>query len=210
MWNYLDALSFLLERDITKRIVLYSETRGCVCYGIGYVSRDRYGVAIRIGKYYTSGIVNSPLKLGRNLQIKESLIVWSSLCRYYIWKTHWGTMNCHFYKYIFCWVCLLCTSTSRLLVLSVLRLRRLNMKGDIILPLIHISGKEWFTPELMVNLEERLMKGGVQGNSMIFLPIHQPVLERSNSLLQLVHYWWLKKEALTLMTPNYWYAKMFS
>ena len=107
MWNYLNALGFLLERDTTKRIVLYSETRGCVCYGIWYVSRDRYGVAIRIGKYYTSGIVNSPLKLGRNLQIKESLIVWSSLCRYYIWKTHWGTMNCHFYKYIFCWVCLL-------------------------------------------------------------------------------------------------------
>ncbi len=98
-------------------------------------------------------------------------------------------------------------SPSRPLFELVLRLRRLEMHGTLILHLTHVAGTR------MINQgTDGLSRGLVTGGVMIhqhmlqFVPLHLSALERSPSLLPWIHEWW-PRSTLTPLTPADWFDR---
>ena len=102
------------------------------------------------------------------------------------------------------------SSSSRLLFLLILRLRKIQMAGDLILHVIHISGRRMI--ECGVDGLSRGMtnEGVMQGTPMLhYLQMHKTVLERSDGLLPWIKTWWLKEEELNQLSPEGWYSEVF-
>ena len=102
------------------------------------------------------------------------------------------------------------SSSSRLLFLLILRLRKIQMAGLLILHVIHISGRKMI--ECGVDGLSRGMtnKGVMQGIPMLhYLPMHMLAIERSDGLLPWIRTWWLNEEKLIHLSPEGWYSQVF-
>ena len=102
------------------------------------------------------------------------------------------------------------TSTSRLLNELVLRLRKLQMKGDLILHVIHVAGTRMIESGIDGLSRGDTSAGVMQGKQMIsFVPISQSALERSKNLRCWIHSWVPKSMYLHDLSTNEWHSKVF-
>ena len=102
------------------------------------------------------------------------------------------------------------SSSSTLLFLLILRLRKIQIAGDLILRVIHISGRRMI--ECRVNGLSRGMtnKVVIQGTPMLhYLPIRRSAIERSDGLLPWIKNWWLNEENVIHLPPEGWYSQVF-
>ena len=95
------------------------------------------------------------------------------------------------------------SSSSRLLFLLILRLRKIKMAGDLKLHVIHISRKKMIECGVDGLSREMTNEGFIQGTPMLnFLPMHKSTVERSEGLLSWIASWWLKDERLNHLSPE--------
>ena len=87
------------------------------------------------------------------------------------------------------------SSTSRMLFNLVLWMRKLQIYGDLILHVIHISGKRMQECGVDGLSRGNTTEGVMIGNRLLgYLPLHLSALERSKGLMKWIESWWLKDE----------------
>ena len=191
------ALNSLLEGEIPKRVKSRLSKSGWVSYGIGDASGNGYGAAVhlkdrlsyRYGQWASNiseqssnyrelrNLVDTIEKLYRDGHLKdcELFLFTDNLVADYAY--HKGT------------------STSKLLFDLVLRLRKLQMKGDFILHLFHISGERMKACGIDALSRSCPTEGVMQGENMLsFLPLSKTAAERSGGLLSWVKTWWPEEQ----------------
>ena len=141
--DHLEALVFILEGSFAKRNPARLASTGFVHYGMGDASGNGYGAAIheedklhfRYGDWSTKeGEISSNDRELKNLVVAvEKLYEEGRLhdCELFLFTDNF-VADCAYYKD---------SSSSRALSLLVLRLRNIQMTGDMIIHLIDISGK---------------------------------------------------------------------
>ena len=192
-------LEFLLEGSIPKRISVRVKNSGFVHYGIGDASGNGYRAAIHIGgnlhfRYSQcssreseetsnyrefSDLVNCVEKLYGEGHLKD--------CELFSHTNNLVT-DCTYYKG---------SSSSRTLFLLILRLRKVQMAGDMILHVNHISGKRMITSGID-GLSRGVTNEGVMKGIQIrdYLPMYLSVVDRSSKLIPWIRPWWLQDEVL--------------
>jgi hypothetical protein len=96
---------------------------------------------------------------------------------------------------------------SRLLFELVLRLRRLNMNGRLILHVIHVAGTRMIDQGTDALSRGDLHEGVMVGKEMIsFVPLHLSAVARSPEVLDWVQLWCPAK-GITVLEPEDWYSK---
>ena len=103
------------------------------------------------------------------------------------------------------------SSSSRMLFDLVLRMRKLQMGGDLILHVTHISGTRIQACGVDALSRGNTSEGVMSSDKLLsYLPLHLSALDRSKNVLDWVKTWWLEDEKLTLPTPESWFEKVFS
>ena len=96
---------------------------------------------------------------------------------------------------------------SRLLFELVLRLRQLNMQGNIILHVIHVAGTRMISQGTDALSRGDLQEGVMAGQGMLtFVPLQLNVMERSGAVLEWVRSWAPDKEIVPLSEED-WYER---
>ena len=99
------------------------------------------------------------------------------------------------------------SSSSRFLFLLVLRLRKIQMAGDMIIHLIHISGKRMIASGIDGLSRGVCNEGVMRGVPMLkFLPLHLSVDERSLEVIPWIRSLWNRDHHC----ENDWYGKVLS
>jgi hypothetical protein len=98
-------------------------------------------------------------------------------------------------------------STSRKLFELVLRLRRLEMSGGLILHVVHVAGTRMIDQGADGGSRGDLNQGSMAGESVLdFVPLHLSALERSSKVEDWVRSWWNKKLGkLQTLSPEGWF-----
>ena len=103
------------------------------------------------------------------------------------------------------------SSSSRALFLLVLRLRKIQMTGDMIIHLIHISGKRMIASGIDGLSRGVYNEGFMRGIPMLnFLPLHLSTDERSSEVIPWIRSFWNSDVTLNHHCANDWYIKVFS
>ena len=103
------------------------------------------------------------------------------------------------------------SSSYRALFLLVLILRKIQMAGDMIIDLIHISGKRMITSGIDGLSRGVCNEGVVSGIPILnFLPLHLSADERNLDVIPLIKSWWSSNDNLDHHCSNNWYGKVFS
>lgn len=99
------------------------------------------------------------------------------------------------------------TSSSLKLFELVLRLRKLQMKGDLRIHLVHVSGKRMIA-EGTDGLSRGDLSEGVMGGARLldFVPLHKCALEREPELLDWVCSW-SEYTAARILSPKDWFSR---
>jgi hypothetical protein len=100
-------------------------------------------------------------------------------------------------------------STSRPLFELMLRLRKLEMEGDLILHVIHVAGTRMVAEGADGGSRGDLNQGVMAGQSILeFVPLHLTALERSNKLETWIRSWWDDERGeLQTLTPEGWFEE---
>ena len=95
------------------------------------------------------------------------------------------------------------SSSSRTLFLLILRLRKVQMAGDMILHVIHIS-RERMISSGIDSLSRGVTNEGVMKGTPIrdFIPLHLSAADRSHKLIPWIRSWWLQDEVLEHHSPE--------
>ena len=89
------------------------------------------------------------------------------------------------------------TSSSKLLFGLALRLRKLQIQGDLILYLVHISGERMREYSIDALLKSFPTEGFIEGEKMLlFLPLHKSAVKRSGGFLSWIRSWWSKEKVM--------------
>ena len=103
------------------------------------------------------------------------------------------------------------SSSSIALFFTCLRLRKIQMAGDIIIHFIHISGKRMITSGIDGLPRGVCNEGVMRGVPMLnFLPLHLSVDERSLEVIPWIRSLWDSDVNLDHHCANDWYGKVFS
>ena len=95
------------------------------------------------------------------------------------------------------------SSSSNHLFELIVRLRKLEMEGSLIIHLIHISGKRMIKSGVGGLSRGDLTKGVMKGEEILsFVPLKLGVDERSPALLECVQSCWTGEEPLYHMNPD--------
>jgi hypothetical protein len=101
-------------------------------------------------------------------------------------------------------------STSRPLFELMLRLRKLEMEGELILHVIHVAGTQMITEGAdRGSRRGDLNQGVMAGQSILdFVPLHLTALDRSDKLEAWIRSWWDDERGkLQTLTPEEWFKE---
>ena len=102
------------------------------------------------------------------------------------------------------------TFSNKALFLLVLRLKKLQMQGDMMIHVIHISGTRMIASGIDILSRGITTEGVMRGmDSLSFVPLHQTVNERSDFLIEWVRSWWGNKHSTIHLTSDEWFSKVF-
>ena len=98
-------------------------------------------------------------------------------------------------------------STSERLFELMLRLRKIEMKGDLLLHVIHVAGTRMIEEGADGGSRGDLSQGAMAGHSVIdFVPLHLSALERSSELEPWIRSWWDEARGdLEALSPEGWF-----
>jgi hypothetical protein len=185
--------------------------RANVTYGFGDASKDGFGASVEIqnkGVVHRSGTwtwslreESSNYREFRNLvEMIESLVANGSICGHELFMfTDNSTAEAAFFKG---------TSSSEKLFDLVLRLRKIEMEGDLYIHLVHVSGTRmiWSGVDGLSRGDHNA--GVMAGENMLsFVPLSQNAAERSTSLLPWVRSWATPKDKskqVKTLSPTEW------
>ena len=103
------------------------------------------------------------------------------------------------------------TSSSKTLFNLILRLRNLQMTGDFILHLIHISGDRMIDCGVDTLSRRCLTEEVMRVDPILsFLPLHLSTEEKSEGVVLWLRSFWASEEALLYLQPYDWFLKTFS
>jgi hypothetical protein len=192
------AMMELTKSEEAPRRSVRPGKRAHAVYGFGDASKDGFGESIEIegkGIVWRSGTWNmsmreesSNYRAFRNLvEMVESLVAKGTLCGHELFLfTDTATAEAAFFKG---------TSTSEKLFELVLRLRKIEMKGELFLHLVHVSGTRMIYSGVDGLSRGDHNSGIMAGDSMLsFVPLSQNAAERSSSLLPWVRSWAAPKD----------------
>ena len=208
----LEAFMFFLEGFIAKRVPVRLASTGIVHNGMGNASGNGYGVAIymegklhfRYGDWSTKeGEESSNYHELNDLVVSMKNLYEKGLlkdCEVFIFIDNL-VADCSYYKG---------SSSSRALFLLVLRLRKNQMAGDMIIHLIHITGKRMIASGidgLSIGVYNKEVMSGVP--MLNFLPLHLSAYERSLEMIPWIKSCWSSSDNLDHHCPNDWDGKVF-
>jgi hypothetical protein len=100
-------------------------------------------------------------------------------------------------------------STSERLFKLMLRLQKIEMKGDLLLYVIHVVGTRMIEEGADGGSRGDLLQGAMAGHSVIvFVPLHLSALERSSELEPSIHSWWDELRGdLETLSPEGWFEE---
>ena len=102
-------------------------------------------------------------------------------------------------------------SSISLFFIFVLRLRKVHMAGNMILHVIHMSGKRMINCKIDEFSRGITNEGVMKGVSILrYLPFDKGALERSKGLLPWIKTWWPREETIVYLSHNDWYEKVFT
>ena len=102
------------------------------------------------------------------------------------------------------------TSSSETLFGLILRLRKLELKGDIILHMIHVSEKKKIASGVDALSRCDTTKSVMKGNCLLsYFPFHLGTYQRSTELLPWINSWWSEEEPLVHLSPDGWFDNVF-
>jgi hypothetical protein len=99
--------------------------------------------------------------------------------------------------------------TSRPLFELMLRLRKLEMEGELILHIIHVAGTRMIAEGADGGSRGDLNQGVMAGQSILdFVPLHLTALDRSDKLEAWIRSWWDDERGkLQTLTPEGWFEE---
>ena len=102
------------------------------------------------------------------------------------------------------------TSSSETLFGLILRLRKLELEGDIILHMIHVLGKRMIASGVDVLSKRDTTKGVMKGNCVLsYFPFHLGSEQRSTELLPWINSWLSGEEPLVHLSSDGWFDNVF-
>ena len=212
MKSDLFALRKLLEGDTSYKVPVRVRSNGWVEYGMGDASRDGLGAVFHINgnllfRYgqWASAISEafSNYRDLRNLvEAMEAHVRNRKLrdCEVFLLTDNLVAEN-SFYKG---------TSSSETLFGLVPRLRKLELEGDIILHMIHVSGKRMIASRVDVLSKRDTTKGVMKENCVLsYFPFHLGSEQRITELLPWINSWWSEEEPLVHLSSDGWFDNVF-
>jgi hypothetical protein len=206
----LPALTELLEEETPPKRVIRSKKVAEVYYGFGDASQDGFGFNIqkpdddtllyRFGQWCDSvSEESSNYRELLNLVIRlEELVKDGTLkgAEVFIFTDN-STAESVFYKG---------NSSSRMLFELMLRLRKLEMKGDLKLHMIHVSGTRMQEEGADGASRGDHSTGVMKGNHILdYIPLHESAIEIEPGVkLWLERLWPSERGELEFLTPNDW------
>jgi hypothetical protein len=100
-------------------------------------------------------------------------------------------------------------STSKHMFELILRLRKLEMAGDLVLHVIHVAGTRMIAEGADGGSRGDMNQGVMAGQPILdFIPLHLSALERSNKVEAWVHSWWDNERGeLQTLTLEGWFEE---
>lgn len=132
---------------------------------------------------------------GLELQVREGLLRGSEIFLF----TDNSTAEAVYYKG---------NSTSKKLFALVLRLRRLEMVGELVLHVVHVAGTRMIEEGADGGSRGDLNQGVMAGHSVLeYVPLHKTALEEEPNLRQWITSWWDESYGrLETLTPEGWFT----
>ena len=214
----LEAISFLLEGEAPTRAPVRVTKTGWVGYGMGDASGDGFGAALfvegellfRYGQWTTavSEASSNYRELSNLLDTVEKYHQEGKLegAEIFLLTDNLVAENA-FYKG---------TSSSPTLFQLILRLRKIELEGNMKLHVIHVAGTRMIISGVDALSRGETSKGVMEGKNILsFFPFHESATSRSASLLGWINSWWpgghskRGKMGLTHLSPEGWFDQMF-
>jgi hypothetical protein len=205
------AMKELTQTEEAPRRSVRPGKKANAIYGFGDASKDGFGASIEIegkGIVWRSGTWNLSMRKEssnyrefRNLiEIIESLVARGSLSGHELFMfTDNSTAEAAFFKG---------TSTSEKLFNLVLRLRKIEMEGNLFIHLVLVSGTRMIWSGVDGLSRGDYNAGVMAGEEMLaFVPLCQSAAERSASLLLWVRSWAAPKDegdTVKVLSPTEW------
>ena len=102
------------------------------------------------------------------------------------------------------------SSSSKKLFNLILGLRKLELEGDIILHMAHVSGKRMITSGVDVMSRSDTTKVVTKEDSLLsYFPFHLGADQTSKSLVCWINSWWTGKKGLVHLTADGWFDNVF-
>ena len=90
------------------------------------------------------------------------------------------------------------------------RIRKLQMKGDLILHITRISEERMQECGVVALSRGNTAKGVMIRKQLLgYLPLHLSALDRSKKLMKWVKSWWLENEPLVYLSPEGYFVEVF-
>ena len=207
------VLGNLMTWDEPYRAPVIVRSSGWVGYGMGDAFGDGFGAAFYINgtllfKYgqWTSAISEASsnyMELRKLVEAMETHVRNGKLrdCEVFL-LTDNLVAGYAFYKDI---------SSSETLFKLILRLRNSELESDIILHMIHVSGKRMIASGVDTLSREDTTMGIIRGNSLLFyFPFHLGADQRSSELVPWINSFWTGEEWLVHLSPDGWFDNVFA
>ena len=203
-------LKLLFEGEEPKQIPIRVKKTSWVGYGLGDALGNGFGGVLKIGdtlhfqygqwSMEVSEKYSNYRELRNLLETLEALYVEGRLtnCELCLLSNN-IVAEYVFYKG---------SSSSKHLFELILRLRKLEMDGEVIIHLVHISGRMMIDSGFDGLSRGDITKGVMRGKDiLLFVPLNLGAHERSPAVVDWVKFWWTGKHRLHHMSPDDWYAK---
>ena len=101
-------------------------------------------------------------------------------------------------------------SSSKSLFDLVLRLKKVELEGRIILHMMHVSRKRMIASGVDTLLRGDMIRGAMQGNNLLsYFPFHLGVDRWSSALVPWINSWWTKDRPLIHLSEDGWFDEVF-
>ena len=208
--NDLKTLELFFEGEEPKQISIRVRKTSWVGYGLGDVSGNGFGGVLKIGDilYFQYGQWSTEVsekssnyrELRNFVETLEALYLEGKVtnCELFL-LTDNIVVEYAFYKG---------SSSAKHLVELILRLRKLEMDGEVIIRLVHISGTRMIDSGVDGLSRGDITKGVMRGEDiLLFVPLNLGAHERIPAVIDWVKSWWTGKETLHHMSLDDWYER---